>query len=263
MADELVSPDTRVVMTRKQARAAGLKRYFSGAACRWGHVAERYVSIGKCVVCTGVDARRWSASHPEKVKAAKTKYSAANPEKTKTRNDAYRAANPEKIKTRRAAYRAANPEKLKAQETKYRADNPEKRAAQRKVCRVNNLEREKAREAAYRAANREKRYAENDAWRANNPEKVRAINRNRHARKRMAEGHNSAEDIQRIYQAQKGKCAYCKTTVGKKYQIDHIQPLAKGGSNWPSNLQIVCGSCNARKRDRDPIEHARQLGLLL
>lgn len=29
--------------------------------------------------------------------------------------------------------------------------------------------------------------------------------------------------------------------------IDHVKPLAAGGSNWPANLRPACQSCNARK----------------
>lgn len=36
---------------RKTALAAGKSRYFSGAACPRGHVAERMTSTGRCVVC--------------------------------------------------------------------------------------------------------------------------------------------------------------------------------------------------------------------
>jgi 5-methylcytosine-specific restriction endonuclease McrA len=197
------------------------------------------------------------------VAAAREKYRVANPEKEKARRTVYRAENREEIRAKKAAYRAVNPEKIKSQEAAYRANSREKFAVRRKEYRLRNLEKVKALEAASRARNKEKRAAHNVAWRADNPDKVRAINRNRHARKRMAEGHNTAEDIQRIYTAQNGKCAYCKVKLNNKFHVDHIVPLAKGGSNWPANLQLTCGPCNSRKKDRDPLDHARELGMLL
>jgi ATP adenylyltransferase len=33
--------------------------------------------------------------------------------------------------------------------------------------------------------------------------------------------------------------------------VDHILPRARGGTDEPDNLQALCFSCNAAKRDRD------------
>lgn len=43
------------LISRQDARAAGLKKYYTGATCRYGHDAERYVSTGNCVKCTARD----------------------------------------------------------------------------------------------------------------------------------------------------------------------------------------------------------------
>ncbi len=40
------------LISRKTAKAHGLKRYFTGKPCRNGHIAQRYVlSCGPCVEC--------------------------------------------------------------------------------------------------------------------------------------------------------------------------------------------------------------------
>ena len=43
------------------------------------------------------------------------------------------------------------------------------------------------------------------------------------------------------------------------YQVDHIQPLALGGTNGLSNLQALCVRCHARKTrgQRRKIQHGR------
>jgi 5-methylcytosine-specific restriction endonuclease McrA len=33
----------------------------------------------------------------------------------------------------------------------------------------------------------------------------------------------------------------------QSYHIDHMIPLSRGGSNWPSNLQLLCPRCNLSK----------------
>lgn len=46
------------IISREAARAAGVKRYFTGVACNHGHVAERLVSSKLCVVCNRKKAER-------------------------------------------------------------------------------------------------------------------------------------------------------------------------------------------------------------
>lgn len=51
-----------------------------------------------------------------------------------------------------------------------------------------------------------------------------------------------------------GCCHYCSKPViapnliNKTYDIDHIVPIAKGGSNDPTNLAIACPICNNQKK---------------
>jgi len=49
-----------------------------------------------------------------------------------------------------------------------------------------------------------------------------------------------------------GRCEACGVTAMKtQIDVDHIVPRANGGSNDISNLQALCRTCNAQKRDRD------------
>lgn len=40
-------------ISRKDAHAKGLRKYFSGVPCKQGHIAERYVTTNGCVACLG------------------------------------------------------------------------------------------------------------------------------------------------------------------------------------------------------------------
>lgn len=52
---------------------------------------------------------------------------------------------------------------------------------------------------------------------------------------------------------EKGVCAICKTDLTAKYNslgnvaVDHIVPIALGGVNDPTNLQLLCSTCNGKK----------------
>lgn len=52
-------------------------------------------------------------------------------------------------------------------------------------------------------------------------------------------------------------CQYCRKNLKglkpKYITLDHIEPVAVGGSNEASNLLTCCKSCNDRKQDK-PLE---------
>ena len=81
-------------------------------------------------------------------------------------------------------------------------------------------------------------------YREKNPDKVREWSSTRHSRKtgRLPNG-----TIKSKMEAQGYECVYCKVSVKEKYHVDHIVPLAKGGKHEPSNIQILCPSCNLKK----------------
>lgn len=53
-----------------------------------------------------------------------------------------------------------------------------------------------------------------------------------------------------IYERTKGRCALCGKFIRfDQFTVDHIIPLAKGGTNDIENLQCTCKQCNAMKQD--------------
>jgi len=76
----------------------------------------------------------------------------------------------------------------------------------------------------------------------------------RSGRMKEASGHYLEQDIDAIFSLQKGLCYYCKKQFmgndGNIYfEVEHLQPISRGGSNWPSNLALACKSCNQKKGD--------------
>lgn len=184
--------------SRKEAKAAGLTRYFTGVACPKGHICERFCSNRKCIRClrTSDNAKRRNVQNGKK----------------------WRDKNPELYKKQNALYYQKNSVLFKARAK---------------------------------------------AWSKANPEYSRVQTLKRIARKKNATGDYSIYDIRGLFTSQKGKCAapHCKKDIINNYHIDHIQPLSRGGSNWPSNLQLLCPPCNGSKWNRTMQEWACALAL--
>lgn len=118
-------------------------------------------------------------------------------------------------------------------------------------------EKTRARVAAWSERNPDKVKAKNATRRESNPDSFRLSSMHHRARKNAAEGSHTLADIQRIHTEQGGKCACCGAPLSADYHIDHIMPLALGGSNWPDNLQGLCEFCNISKNAKRPLEFSR------
>ena len=51
----------------------------------------------------------------------------------------------------------------------------------------------------------------------------------------------------RVAAKQGWRCASCRNLLDETYEIDHRQPLFRGGSNSECNLQALCKRCHAMK----------------
>jgi len=214
---------TGELLSYDEARAAGL-RHFQGVPCAKGHSGERYISDRSCVPCKLAVVR----PPTDKKRAADRAKYAADPTRRRAQLYAARAANPN-YEAKHAAWYAARPGYHRG----WYAKNAPR-------------EREKVRRK-----------------RAANPDAFTVSGHNRRARQRNAEGTHNAEDIARLRVMQKDRCAYCRARLKGKGHVDHIIPLAAGGTNWPNNLQLLCQPCNSSKSARDPLVFARSMGRLI
>lgn len=121
----------------------------------------------------------------------------------------------------------------------------ERNAAVRRYYALHAEERREATRAR-RRAHPEQAAARHRQWVARNGERWRALHHHYRARARGADGAFTLEDVERMKEMQAGLCAYCGLPYGR-YQIEHKQPLSRGGTNWPGNLCLSCASCNRRK----------------
>lgn len=69
-----------------------------------------------------------------------------------------------------------------------------------------------------------------------------------YGRIKEAEGRHTDEQWEIVKKRYNYKCAMCKKS--KKLTRDHLMPLSKGGSNYISNIQPLCASCNSKKGNK-------------
>jgi len=96
---------------RKEAKALGLKTYFTGKPCKRGGIADRRLN-GDCLCDACI----------EFTKQLKNNWDIANRDKNKS----WREANPEKMAQYKKDWQEKNREKQKANLKKWKKDNPDK-----------------------------------------------------------------------------------------------------------------------------------------
>lgn len=94
-------------ISRAEARDRGLKRYFTGEPCKYGHVSERTTSNTKCMACDRVTYAQRSQVRRPQMRA----YQEANREACRRSAKAWKDAHPESggryASNRRARLKAA------------------------------------------------------------------------------------------------------------------------------------------------------------
>lgn len=202
-------------MDRKEAISLGLSKHFTGRPCCNGHRAERWTSSGQCVECYA----------PVYRKRAKT----------------FRAANPDESKRRGAAtYQAvmADPQRADRKRKSSRKAMAKRRLIHRdKLLEIRRLQYDPIKD-------RERR----QKWQADNPLTLRASRVRIRSKRKKAEGTHNGADIAALLVTQENHCVFCRADLrAVKWHVDHKMPLARGGTNWPENLQILCAPCNLSK----------------
>ena len=198
----------------------------------------------RCKECVSVYTSRRYEENKEAFKARGIAWYAANKERMKVAKAAYCAANAEMVAAKKTAWRTANPERVRAAKLAWAKANPDSYVTYYK----NNKDRLKALRAAWRDANRDK---------------TQEYRSNRRARKSALGGVLSRGLSEKLFLLQKGKCPCCGLALGSDYHLDHIVPLALGGTNTDENMQLLRAICNLRKNAKHPVDYMQSRGFLL
>jgi 5-methylcytosine-specific restriction endonuclease McrA len=198
-------------------------------------------------------------------KVEQVQYFQKNRTEILNKNKQWRMKNPEKTRkyTRdyQANWRMTDPDGYKLYNKKYRTAERNRKYSLEDYYRNRPARLTAAKE--WRKANPETASAIAKNWRKLNQQKCSALRRSYKLRKRGAEGSHSGSDIKRIYMSQKEKCPICRKPLNNIYHVDHVMPLSRGGTNWSSNLQLLCPRCNLKKSAKDPIAFMQENGLLI
>lgn len=159
--------------------------------------------------------------------------------------------NKPRIQARNKAYQEAHREELLAYFSRRYAENKEAIEAKRKVYYANNRARIIQYNRELHKRNRERNIRISQQWHASHREESRTIKRRFRAKVAGARNHHTLKEWLDLVKQFDFHCLAC----GLRFTLDelttdHIVPLSLGGENSIDNIQPLCSSCNASKRNR-------------
>lgn len=189
---------------------------------------------GVCKECKNHRARELHAANPQIQHEAYRRYVERHPDRYKESRRNSEQKHKEKRNEYRKRWRQARPEK-----TKEYAD--------RWVSKEENRRKKLELSKAWNHANPEKMREISKRWRGKNPDTKRASNHRRKYRLKGAIGTYTAQEWQDLCDYYGNICLRCKANT--QLTVDHVVPIALGGSNSIDNIQPLCLSCNCSKQD--------------
>lgn len=189
------------IISRAEAKAQGLKNYFTGKPCKRGHIALRRSNNAICVEC----------SHENNVDYYKN-----NREKALDNNREWRRKNPKTVS-----------------EIKKRNRNVATERVRNAVYYEKNRDKVRARNRAWNNRNKESRAEYYIKWAQGNPELVNANNSKRRA-SRMSAIHPDwryDEDEKRSVEEIYAEAKYLSDKTGIEHHVDHIVALQGADAN--------------------------------
>lgn len=145
-----------------------------------------------------------------------------------------------------ATHREGHREDEKERARLWRTGNAERHRQYTKNWISKNSERVKEYKQVYRSTNFEKIREFSKKWKGLNWEKVLTWSRTRRAKKKGNGGTITATEWQSVLEKYSNKCLYpgCNRT---DIQMDHVVPLALGGTHTIDNVQPLCKHHNNSK----------------
>jgi hypothetical protein len=156
----------------------------------------------------------------------------------------------------------SDPEKYRAKTRDRRRENPEAAREKDRIFREANRELANERTRDWRRRNPGKATAATQRWLENNPENKLKYRTNRASR--IDAAWLEDVDVIVVYERDNWTCQSCGikcSPTAKRGEpgcpsLDHVIPLSvgifRGGFHSYANTQLLCHSCNCKKKDKTP-----------
>ena len=225
--------------------------------------SKKYGHENLCKVCKKKSGKKYYENNKDKVAKTNSEYLKKHPEVKKKAQRNYRNSHKEEIRISDKAYRVKNVEIIGENGKKYRIDNRERRRLYNIEYLKKNPGKTKIYSGRYYERHHDKALESSRKFRLNNPEKTAEARRKyardkpwdssfrcarRRAMKQNAEGSHTRQEWLDLCEKYEHKCLCCGNETN--LTEDHIVPITKGGSDYISNIQPLCRSCNSSKHTK-------------
>lgn len=226
------------ILSKAEAVIGGYKRYFTGQACARGHISERAVSDGRCLMCSRERSRAYSDRNTGLVNAKKRQRYTENSEAERARAKKKYHKNAEKARAAAKARYAADVNASRIALRKRYAANPEKHRVYARVNYAANIEQKRAAARIKYAAN---------------PIPTKTAERRRRAAMRKAVPCWYGELDALVWSEASDLVDIRSTMTGIEWHADHMIPLkaitASGLHTW-NNCQVIPARLNMFKKNK-------------
>lgn len=209
------------IISRKKARELGLKRYYTGKPCRYGHICERYLSTNGCVKCLSISTAEWNIDNKEWKKNYGKKRCSTPEFKEKHRIESREFHRKNKIRLN----------SIRVEKNKKNFDFKRRKIKSAMKYIENVIRKQPTKKYLYAVA----------------------CGHNYRFKKIGIRGIINVKDLLVLLEKQNGKCNTCFDSIYMGYiHYDHIMPIPLGGTNEKENGQFLCPPCNYLKNDKHP-----------
>jgi 5-methylcytosine-specific restriction endonuclease McrA len=229
--------------TNDKSRADGLF-----PQCRMCRKADRHVYYLDHKEEIFDKSKGWHAANPNASRAIKKRYRDTHKEEIKESIQIKRQSDPEYFREKHRRTYTRNRDKILQKFAEWRVINRERLRQKARNRYQENIEvaREKSRKLYQ--TRKDKHAIAVKRWGQNNPDSLLAIVHRRRAKRYQNGGSYTVQEWKELKSHYNHTCLCCgKQEPEIKLTVDHVIPIARGGTDNIDNIQPLCRKCNASK----------------